>query len=83
MIVEGCPQNIGQIVEVVTHIGPFRVFNDVYVVKTASGSPFKQVVSGWLTEPGKSAVQYAQRHQLKPLAGNQSNVGRQSIETHN
>jgi len=68
IVVEGCRANIGQIVEVVTHIGPFRVFSDVYVVKAASGRPFNEVIRGWLPVPGKASVQYAQRCQLVPLA---------------
>lgn len=65
--VDGCAQNVGLLVKVVEHIGQFRIFPDVYLVKTLSGRVFNQVVQDWKPVKSSATVQYAQRHQLAPI----------------
>lgn len=68
VIVGGCPENIGLIVEVVAHIGPFPPRADAYRIRTVSGRSFPQ---HWDSE-GNLIIGYSDRvitdrHKLRPL----------------
>lgn len=68
VIVGGCPENIGLIVEVLEHLGPYLQRVDAYEIKTVSGRSFHQLWSpdGELVR-GKSNVCITDRHKLRPL----------------
>ena len=68
VIVGGCPENIGLIVEVVAHIGPFPPYADACRIRAVSGRPFPQY---WDSE-GNLIIGYSDRaitdrHKLRPL----------------
>ena len=69
VIVAGCPENIGLIVEVVAHLGSLPPRADAYQIRTVSGRFFPQLKMG----PSESlALGYAaeaitDRHKLRPL----------------
>ena len=68
VIVAGCPENIGLIVEIIVHIGHCPPYADVCKIRTVSGRFFPQV---WDTEgnltSGSSNECYTDRHKLRPL----------------
>jgi hypothetical protein len=67
IIIAGCPENIGLIVEVVEHLGRYRDREDAYCVRTVSGRPFKQLWLGKRLMPGDSNECITDRHKLRPL----------------
>lgn len=77
VIVAGCPENIGLLVEVVAHLGSVPPRDDAYVIKTASGRPFPQLRIGnreqFLTGYSERAV--TDRYKLRPLVGPGSDAG--------
>lgn len=68
VIVGGCPENIGLIVEVIAHIGSFPPRTDAYRIRAVSGRPFPQF---WDSEgnliSGYSDKAITDRHKLRPL----------------
>ena len=68
VIVGGCPKNIGLIVEVIAHIGPYPPRADAYRIRAVSGRPFPQY---WNSEgnliSGNSDKAITDRHKLRPL----------------
>ena len=67
VIIAGCPENIGLIVEVVKHLGPHGDREDAYVVTTISGRNFNQLWSGRSLVRGYSRECITDRHKLRPL----------------
>lgn len=68
IIVGGCPENIGLIVEVLWHIGPYHPRADAYEIRTISGRPFHQLWNpGGELVRGKSNVCITDRHKLRSL----------------
>ena len=69
VIVGGCPENIGLIVEVIAHIGSLPPRADAYRIRAVSGRPFPQF---WNSEgnliSGYSDRAITDRHKLRPLA---------------
>ena len=69
VIVAGCPENVGLIVEVVEHLGAYPPREDAYRIRTVSGRRFPQLKVGpkeWLA-PGSSNEAITDRHKLRPL----------------
>lgn len=69
VIVGGCPENIGLIVEVLVHIGLYPPRADAYQIRTVSGRSFPQLKTG-PTERlarGYSNKAITDRHKLRPL----------------
>jgi len=68
VIVGGCPKNIGLIVEVIAHLGPYPPRADAYRIRAVSGRSFPQY---WNSEgnliSGSSARAITDRHKLRPL----------------
>lgn len=70
MIVAGCPENIGLIVEVVSHIGAAQGYKDGYFVATVSGRSFHQI---WGDDKDENPIKTklnvvsTERHKLRPL----------------
>ncbi len=67
VIVGGCPENIGLIVEVICRIGPHCGRKDAYWIKTVSGRPFHQLWMGKELQRGSSSEAITDRHKLRPL----------------
>lgn len=69
VIVAGCPENIGLIVEVLEHLGPCPPRDDAYRIQTVSGRHFPQLKMGpnERLERGCSREAITDRHKLRPL----------------
>jgi len=67
VIIAGCTENIGVIVEVIEHLGPYEDRADAYYVRTASGRPFKQLWAGNDLVRGQTDKCVTDRHKLRPL----------------
>ena len=67
VIVGGCPENIGLIVEVICRIGPHRGREDAYWIRTVSGRPFHQLWIDKELQRGSSSEAITDRHKLRPL----------------
>lgn len=69
VIVGGCPENIGLIVEVVCHLGRCDGREDAYEIKTVTKRKFNQLWSGNQLVKGSSDTAITDRHKLRPLIG--------------
>lgn len=67
VIVAGCPDNIGMIVEVVSHLGRRRGYEDGYEIKTVTGRNFRQLWQGDKLKTGTSTFATTERYKLRPL----------------
>lgn len=69
VIVGGCPENIGLVVEVLEHIGRCPPRADAYRIRTASGRKFPQLKMGANERlaRGNSNEAITDRHKLRPL----------------
>ncbi len=70
VIVGGCPENIGLVVEVLEHIGAEPPRADAYLIRTTSGRNFPQLKFGRGEKrlaPGTSNEAVTDRHKLRPL----------------
>ena len=67
VIVAGCPENIGLIVEVVRRLGTYADYADAYLIRTVTGRPFHQLWSGKNLVKGNSTSAVTERYKLRPL----------------
>lgn len=70
VIVGGCPDNIGLVVEVLEHIGVEPPRADAYRIRTTSGRNFPQLKFGHKEKrlaPGTTNEAITDRHKLRPL----------------
>ena len=67
VIVGGCPENIGLVVEVICRIGPHSAREDAYWIRTVSGRPFHQLWIDKELQRGSSSEAITDRHKLRPL----------------
>jgi len=67
VIVGGCPENLGLIVEVVCHLGPHDGRQDAYEIKTVTSRKFNQMWRGSKLVKGYSTEAITDRHKLRPL----------------
>ena len=67
VVVGGCPENIGLVVEVISRIGQHKDREDAYWIRTVSGRPFHQLWMGQELQRGGSAEAITDRHKLRPL----------------
>jgi hypothetical protein len=67
VIVGGCPENIGLVVEVISRIGQYKDREDAYWIRTVSGRPFHQLWMGQELQRGGSSEAVTDRHKLRPL----------------
>ena len=74
VIIGGCPENIGMVVEVVEHIGVYGDREDAYVIRTASGRKFHQVWDGNDLIRGYSDECITDRHKLRPLVSGDDRI---------
>ena len=68
VIVAGCPENIGLIVEVIGRAAPSNSEPDAYWIQTLSGRPFHQLWEGNDLLRGDSNRAITDRYKLRPLA---------------
>jgi hypothetical protein len=69
VIVAGCPENIGLVVEVLEHLGLCPPRADAYLIRTTSGRHFPQLKMGpnERLARGCSNEAITDRHKLRPL----------------
>lgn len=67
VIVGGCPENIGLIVEVIEHLGRHGKREDAYHIRTVTNRNFNQLWMGEKLAPGRSTYAITDRHKLRPL----------------
>ena len=67
VIVGGCPENIGLIVEVICRIWSHQGREDAYWIRTVSGRPFHQLWIDKELHRGSSSEAITDRHKLRPL----------------
>jgi len=67
IIIGGCPENIGLVVEVICRIGPHSGREDAYWIRTVSGRPFHQLWIDKELQRGSSSEAITDRHKLRPL----------------
>ncbi len=67
IIIAGCPENIGMLVEVIAHLGTYGEREDAYEIKTITGRNFNQLWNGSNLIKGYSKVAITDRHKLRPL----------------
>lgn len=67
VIVAGCPENIGLIVEIIEHLGCYDRRADAYRIKTVTGRPFQQLWYGDDLLRSYSNEAVTDRHKLRPL----------------
>ena len=67
VIVAGCPENIGLVVEVIEHLGAIGGRSDAYLIRTVSGRPFQQLRHGGDLLRNISDEAITERHKLRPL----------------
>ena len=81
VIVGGCPENIGLVVEVIHRIGLHLDREDAYLIRTVSGRPFHQLWMGQELQRGASSEAITDRHKLRPLVDpKDESVDEQSTE---
>lgn len=85
VIVAGCPENIGLIVEVLEHLGPCPPRDDAYRIQTVSGRHFPQLKMGAdeRLERGCSSEAITDRHKLRPLVEDEDESDVQTRATTN
>ena len=67
VIIAGCRENIGLVVEVIEHLGAIESRGDAYSIKTVSGRPFHQLWDGGDLLRNLSNEAITDRHKLRPL----------------
>lgn len=67
IIIGGCPENIGMLVEVIAHLGKYGEREDAYEIRTITGRNFNQLWSGDSIIKGYAKVAITDRHKLRPL----------------
>jgi hypothetical protein len=67
VIIAGCPENIGLVVEVLHHLGLHEDREDAYIIRTVTGRPFHQIWNGNDLVRGRSSTCITDRHKLRPL----------------
>jgi hypothetical protein len=69
IIVGGCPENLGMIVEVIAHLGSVPPRADAYRIVTVTGKVFPQLRNSSTGELFAGYTKYAitDRHKLRPL----------------
>ncbi len=80
VIIAGCPENIGMVVEVIQRIGVYQDRRDAYLIKTTSGRHFHQLWSGNDLLRGQSDECVTDRHKLRPLVGGEGDERDECVE---
>jgi len=82
VIIAGCPENIGLVVEVIEHVGPYAEKDDAYCVRTVTGRPFHQIWDGGDLLRNYSNECITDRHKLRPLVDSKEDADPDEIEIH-
>jgi len=72
IIIGGCPENIGMIVEVVAHLGCYGQRSDAYEIRTVTSKKFNQLWDGDKLVDGYSETAITDRHKLRPISDDDS-----------
>jgi len=76
IIIAGCPENIGLVVEVIGRIGATHSHVDAYKIRTVTGNKFAQFWADRKTlVKGSSHECITERHKLRPLVEEYPLVG--------
>lgn len=67
VIIAGCRENIGLVVEVIEHLGAIESRGDAYRIRTVSGRPFNQLWDGGDLLRNMSDEAITDRNKLRPL----------------
>lgn len=67
VVIAGCPENIGLVMEVTENLGRHGLRSDAYRVRTVSGRLFQQLWHGNKLRLGTSNKCITDRHKLRPL----------------
>lgn len=80
VIIAGCPENIGLVVEVIQHLGRHEDREDAYFIRTVTGRPFHQMWSGNDLLRGYSSECITDRHKLRPLVDSKDDTDQDDVE---
>jgi hypothetical protein len=80
VIIAGCPENIGIVVEVIQHLGYYEGKEDAYWIKTTTGRPFHQLWHGKELMRGSIDECITDRHKLRPLVGGEDDERDEVVE---
>jgi hypothetical protein len=80
VIIAGCRENIGLVVEVVEHLGAIESRGDAYRIKTVSGRPFHQLWDGGDLLRDLSNEAITDRHKLRPLVDPKVEADERQVE---
>jgi hypothetical protein len=80
VIIAGCPENIGMIVEVVAHLGVYEHYRDAYEIRTVTGRAFRQLWDGDNLVEGYSEHAITERYKLRPLVGGEDGANQEDLE---
>jgi hypothetical protein len=80
VIIAGCPENIGMVVEVIQHLGRYEDKDDAYFIRTTTGRPFHQLWNGNELLRGSVDECITDRHKLRPLVGPKDDEGNEVVE---
>jgi hypothetical protein len=80
IIVGGCPENIGMLVEVIAHLGKYEGRDDAYEIKTITGRNFNQLWQGTSLIKGYSKVAITDRYKLRPLEDGEPSINEKQIK---
>jgi len=67
VIIGGCPENIGMIVEVLEHLGIYEDREDAYLIQTVTGRNLHQLWSDNELLRNHSTEAVTDRYKLRPL----------------
>jgi hypothetical protein len=74
VIIAGCPENIGLIVEVVEHLGVYTIYEDAYEIRTVTGRKFNQLWDDDDLVAGSSVYAITDRYKLRPLVNDEPDL---------
>jgi hypothetical protein len=80
VIIAGCPENIGMVVEVIQHLGAYEGKEDAYFIRTTTGRPFHQLWHGKELMRGSIDECVTDRHKLRPLVGGEGDERDNCVE---
>jgi hypothetical protein len=80
VIIGGCPENIGMVIEVIQHLGPYEGREDAYWIRTTTGRPFHQLWHGKELMRGSIDECVTDRHKLRPLVGGEDDADHEVVE---
>jgi len=80
VIVAGCRENIGLVVQVIEHLGAIEGTQDAYFIRTVTGRPFQQLRHGGDLLRNMSNEAITERYKLRSLVDPKVEVQQLQIE---